>query len=73
MEFFGRNSTEVITVELQLSGLVIRTANYPNRLGYSGKFVQNSTKGTCLENTGFRFKYSTVLWLLELQIRCGRN
>jgi len=34
-----------------------------------GKFVENSTKPTCPEITGFWFKYSTVLWLLELQIR----
>jgi len=49
--------------------LVIRIANYPDRLGPSGKFVQNSTKLTCLEITGFPIKYSTVLWLLELQVR----
>jgi len=28
--------------------LVIRTSNYPDRLGPSGKFVENSTKLTCL-------------------------
>ena len=49
--------------------LVIRTANFPDRLGPSGKFVDNSTKLTCLEITGYRIKYSTVSWLLELQIR----
>jgi hypothetical protein len=53
--------------------LVIRIANYPNRLGPSGKFVENSTKVTCLETTGYRVKYITVLWLLELQIRRGRK
>ena len=47
--------------------LVIRTANYPDPLGHSGKFVENSTKLTCLEITGYRIKYSTVLWLIELQ------
>jgi len=52
--------------------LVIRI-NYPDRLGLSGKFVENSTKLTCLEITGYRTKYSTVLWLLELQIRRGRK
>jgi hypothetical protein len=41
--------------------LVIRTANYPDRLGPSGKFVENSTKLTCLEITGYLIKYSTVL------------
>jgi hypothetical protein len=53
--------------------LVIRTANYPDRLGSSGKFVENSTKLTCLEITGYRIKYSTVLWFLELEIRRGRK
>jgi hypothetical protein len=49
--------------------LVIRIAN--SRLGPSGKCVENSTKQTCLEIAGYRIKYSTVLWLLELQIRRG--
>jgi hypothetical protein len=53
--------------------VVIRISNYPDQLGPSGKFVQNSTKLTCLEITGYRIKYSTVLWLLELQIRRGRK
>ena len=44
---------------------------YPDRLGPSGKFVENSTKLTCLEITGYRIKCSPVLWLLELQIRLG--
>ena len=48
-------------------------AGYPDRLGHSGKSVDNSTKLTCLEITGYRIKYCTVLWLLELQIRCGRK
>jgi len=30
-------------------------------LGLSGKFVDNSTKLTCLEMTGYRIKYSTML------------
>jgi hypothetical protein len=49
--------------------LVIQMANYLDRLGPSGKFVENSTQLTCLEITGHQIKYSTVLWLLELQIR----
>jgi ribosomal protein S18 len=53
--------------------LVIRIANYPDRLGLLGKFVENSTKLTCLGITGNRIKYSAVLRLLELQIRRGRN
>jgi hypothetical protein len=48
-------------------------AGYPDRLGPSGKFVENSTKLSCLEITGYRIKCSAVLWLLELQIRCGRK
>jgi len=35
-------------------------AGYPDRLGASSKFVENSTKPTCLEITGYRIKYSTV-------------
>ena len=46
--------------------MVIRITNYLEWLGRSGK---NCTKLTCLEITGYRIKYSTVLWLLELQIR----
>ena len=53
--------------------LVIRMANYPDRPGRSGKFVENSTKLTCLEISVYRFKYNTVLWHLELQIRRGRQ
>ena len=48
-------------------------AGYLDRLGPSGKFVENSTKITCLQITGYRNKYSVVLWLLELQIRRGRK
>jgi hypothetical protein len=48
-------------------------AGYPDRFGLSGKFVDNSTKLTCLEITGNQIKYSTVLWFLELQIRRGRK
>ena len=36
-------------------------AGYSDRLGPSGKFVES-----CLEIAGYRIKYSTVLWLLEL-------
>jgi len=36
-------------------------------------FLENSTKLTFLEITGYRIKYSTVLWLLELQIRRDRK
>ena len=53
--------------------LVIRMTDYPDRLGPSGNFVENSTKLTCLAITGYRIKYSAVLWLIELQIRRGRQ
>ena len=53
--------------------LVIRIVNYKDRLGPSGKIVENSTKLTCLDITGYRIKYRTVLWLPELQIRRGRK
>jgi hypothetical protein len=33
---------------------------YPDRLGPSVKFVENSTKQTSLQITGYRIKYSTV-------------
>ena len=46
--------------------VVIRTTNYPDRLGPSGKSVDNSANLTCLEITGYRIKASAVLWLLEL-------
>ena len=53
--------------------LVIRNANCPNGIDSSGKFVENSTKLTCLEVTGYRIEYSTVLLPLGLQIRRGRK
>ena len=48
-------------------------AGYLDRLDPSEKLIENSTEITCLETTGYRIKYSTVLWLLELQITCGRT
>jgi len=51
----------------------IRIANYPDRLGLLPKHVENSTKGTYLEISGYRINYSRMLWLIELQIRRGRN
>jgi len=48
--------------------------DYPDRLGPSGKFVDNTKKKlSCLAITGYQIKYSTVLWLLDLQIRRGRK
>ena len=48
-------------------------AGYPDQLGPSGKSVENSTKLTGLEITGYRMKYSTTLRFLEIQIRRGRK
>jgi len=48
-------------------------AGYPDRHGPSGTFVKNSTELTCHEITGYRIKHSTVLWLIQRQIRSGRN
>jgi len=53
--------------------LVIRLANYPDRLGLSGKFDENSIKITCLEISGLRIKYCAMFWLTELQTRRGRK
>ena len=50
---------------------LIRVANYPDRLGRSVKFVENSTKLTCFGIPRYRIKHGTVLWLLMLQIRLG--
>jgi hypothetical protein len=36
---------------------------YPDQLGTPGKFVDNSTKITCLEITGYRIKYGTAFIL----------
>ena len=48
-------------------------AGYSDRLDPSVKFVKNSTKRACLDVTGYRIKYSTALWFLELQIRRDRK
>ena len=53
--------------------LVIRNANYPERLGTPDKFVENFTKINYIEITGYRINYSTVLRLVELQIRRVRK
>jgi hypothetical protein len=55
------DQTGVHTVEIHFPD-----AGYSDRLGPSGKFVENSSKIYCLEITGYRIKYGTVLWLLEL-------
>ena len=53
--------------------LVVRIFNFLNHLASSGKSVDNSAKLTCLEITGYRIKYRTMLWLIELRIRRGRK
>jgi hypothetical protein len=39
-------------------------AGYTDRFGPSRKYIENSTKLTCLEITCYPMKCSTVLWLL---------
>jgi len=48
-------------------------AGYPDRLGPSGKFVENPTKLTSLEIACYRIKYNTVLGFLELHISRDRK
>ena len=48
-------------------------SGYPDRLGSSGKFVDNFTKVIRFEITGYLVKHITALWLLELQIRGGQK
>ena len=43
------------------------------QLSRSGKFVENSTKLTCLEIGRYQIKFSSMLWALELQIRRDRK
>jgi hypothetical protein len=40
--------------------LVIQIANYPDWLGPSHNFVENSTKVICLEIMGYQIEYSIV-------------
>jgi hypothetical protein len=50
-------------------------AGYPVRQlsGSALPFVENRIKLTCPEIDGYHIKYSTVIWLMELQIRRGRK
>jgi len=52
--------------------LVILIDKYPDRLGPSGKFVENS-RNLNLEITGYRIKYSTASLILEPKISRGRK
>jgi hypothetical protein len=49
------------TVEPHLSD-----AGYPDRPGPSGKFVENSTKLTCLEITGYRIIIIIIIIIILL-------
>jgi hypothetical protein len=51
----------------------MRIANYPDRFGRWGKFVDNATELTYLEITGYWIKYSTVVWLLGVVERFRRR
>jgi hypothetical protein len=62
-----------LTISFVQQNCTYPEAGYPDRLGPSGKFVEISTKISCLQITGYRIKYSTVLCLLELQIRRSRK
>jgi hypothetical protein len=57
----GRPVRSLVTIQLQIQKPTYPDAGYPDRLDPSGKFVENSTKLTCLEITGYRIKYSRVL------------
>ena len=46
-------------------------AGHPDQFGPTSKSVENPTKLTGLEITGYRVKYSTALLFVELQIRRG--
>jgi hypothetical protein len=48
-------------------------AGYPGGFGPSGKFVENSPKLFRFDIGVYWIKCSTVSWLLDLQIRCGRE
>ena len=55
-KFINSNSTSMSGIKRGrtpfIRTLVIRIADYPDRLGHSGKLVKNSTQLTCLEMTG---------------------
>ena len=44
---------------------IVRIANCPILVGISVKFFANYTQLPCLEITGSRIKYCTLVWLLE--------
>ena len=52
-----------VCLKIQLNSTYPEAA-YLDRLGPLGKFVENPTKLTCLDITGYRRTYSTVLCLI---------
>ena len=77
-QIHSKSSCGWVPVEVLMLRLLQLISNYPDadyldRHGPLGKFVQNSTQLICHEITGYRINYSTELWLLELQIRHGRK
>jgi hypothetical protein len=67
-EMYGNYSTTPL-----IRTLGFRIAVYPDRIDWPIKSVDNFSKLTYLKITGYRIKYSTLLWLLELQIGRGRK
>ena len=63
-KFYENQYREGSAIERHLSGSWLSGSPWP-----FGKFVENSTKLSYLEITLYRIKYSTVLWLIELQIK----
>ena len=60
--------TESHIAEFHLSGPWSSGSAWPLR-----KIVEKSRKISCLEMGGNRIKCSTVLWLLNIQVRRGRK
>jgi hypothetical protein len=71
--FCVRFSKTPLIRTLVIRVLVIRIAKYPDWLGPSGIFIENSTKLTYFVITGYRIKNRTALWLVQFQIRRGRK
>jgi hypothetical protein len=79
ISFHGKCSIKMTFSEYSVTPIIgtlfIWTANYPDWLGSSSNFVENSTKLICLEITGYRVEYSTVKCCdcVELQTRRGQK
>jgi len=73
MTYLGYDSLKVFSYAIFV-GLCYIYSAAELHLSESARHLRgNSTKLTCLEITGYRIKCSTVLWLLELHIRRGRQ